>query len=242
MIAPDMATMLSFIVTDARPAGRPSCRIPSRRDRPTSAPSTPSPSTAIPRHRTRSCCSPRSQAAASSGSSTRRRILRLDGLQGMRSRLGAATTSRLQIVQGRGGGDRSSSPSRSRERAMPRHARRDRPLHGGRELARSSRRRSPAAIANWGRIDHGGRQGRRARSTSQSPRHRVRRSSQVASRRRRGRRISTTLPSRPIWPVREIRHSTSVVGRRGRCRRRCGPAISPTATSTSTSTTAPETA
>ena len=51
MIAPDMATMLSFIFTDAAIARAGACRRCSRTASPT--PSTPSPSTATPRPPTR---------------------------------------------------------------------------------------------------------------------------------------------------------------------------------------------
>ena len=54
MIAPDMATMLVFLFTDAKLAGRVFCRSCFRRARPRA--STASRSMATPRHRTR-CCS-----------------------------------------------------------------------------------------------------------------------------------------------------------------------------------------
>ena len=55
MIQPDMATMLAFLFTDARAAGRPAAAAAG--GRPTSARSTRSPSTATPRPPTRCCCS-----------------------------------------------------------------------------------------------------------------------------------------------------------------------------------------
>ena len=69
MIAPDMATMLSFVATDA-PIAAPVLQALLSGGRP--RPSTPSPSTATPRPATRCCCLPpvRPKSAARRGSTT----------------------------------------------------------------------------------------------------------------------------------------------------------------------------
>ena len=137
MIAPDMATMLSFVATDApiaAPVLQACCRAASAR------PSTPSPSTAIPRPATRCCCLPpgRRQSAERRASTTLKdprlaafkrglnKVLKIAGAAG-----GARRRGRAQA--GRGDGDRreigASRPSASRCRSP---------------IRRWSRRRSPA--------------------------------------------------------------------------------------------------
>ena len=117
MIAPDMATMLAFIFTDAAIE-------PGRCVRysllPPTPPSTPSPSTATPRRATRFCCSPPARqpraARRASGSRTTR------GLRVPRGPHRGAARSRAPSGERRGRGDevrhgRVTAPRRPKPRA-----------------------------------------------------------------------------------------------------------------------------
>ena len=142
MIAPDMATMLAFVFTDAA-IGRRRCRrcCPRR----SIARSTPSPSTATPRPTTRCCCSPpapRRRARAGS---------RMPATSGSPTSAGRSTSSCstspsrwCATARARASSSRSPSPARQRQGGQA-HRPVDRQFAAGQD-------RVAGEDANWGRI------------------------------------------------------------------------------------------
>ena len=131
MIAPDMATMLAFVFTDAAHPGAGAAGAADARR--TSARSTASPSTATPRPATRCCCSRPARPAHSACRAPAIRCSRIfrRALDEVHDRPGAAGRARRR---GRG-----EIRHHRRSRARPRHAR------------RATHRRSPSATRRWSR-------------------------------------------------------------------------------------------
>ena len=152
MIAPDMATMLCFVFTDAAIAGRRAADAAGQGRRPLA--STASRSTATPRPPTRCCCSPPARPRHAPSSSRTIRAL-ADFRRG--AGRGAAGSRAAGGARRRGGAEA------GRVTVERRRDRRSRPAHraGGREFA-AGQDRDRRRGRQLGPHRHGGRQGRRA--------------------------------------------------------------------------------
>ena len=226
MIAPDMATMLGYVFTDA--AVEPAFLQAAAWPPPTTRPSPASRSIATPRPATP--CSPSPPARPATRRSPRSTIPAPTPspprctTSAASSRISWCATAKAR---------RSSSRSRVTGAVSDDSARKDRP--GGRQLA-AGQDRDRRRGRQLGPRGHGGRQGRRAGRPRQAVdrlrRHLGRARGPAARRLRRGagRRA-------PQGPRRSRSRSTSASATAAP---RCGPATSPTATSRSTPITAPE--
>ena len=159
MIAPDMATMLAFVFTDAAIAGAGAAG--AARARRTQTASTASPSTATPRPATRCCCSrPARRAHAAVARAGDPRLKRFP----REARRGDASIWRSRscaTARARRNSSRSTSPARRRDDAARRIGARDRQLAAGQDRDRRRRRQ-------LGPHRHGGRQVRRAGRSRQA--------------------------------------------------------------------------
>ena len=218
MIAPDMATMLAFVFTDAKlPAPVLAGTAVRRRAR---TPSTPSRSTAIPRPATRCCCSrparariirrsPRRATSGSAISGSKLDEVLLDlALQVVRDGEGAQKLIRIDVT-GRG--------VRRRRKA---HRAFDRQFAAGENRHRRQRRQ-------LGPHRHGRRQVRRGGGPRQAE-DLFRQSGR--GREGRARRRNTTKPPQPRRS-RAAKSRSPSISDSAKARRGFGPAISPTAIS-----------
>ena len=230
MIAPDMATMLAFVFTDA--AIEPRALQEMLSAAPWTRPSTPSPSTATPRPATRCCCSPPARGARGAPRIGLADDPRLAGFRAALDR--AAARSRApggaRTARARRSSSQSTSPAPKATHAARRHRACRSPIR------RWSRRRSPArtpigAASSW-------RSARPAKPPTATGSAIWLGDIQVAKRGRGGARLPRGARRR-LHEARR-RSSSASMSAWATARPRSGPAISPPATSTSMPTTGPD--